>query len=231
MYQSWDSLTFLHWKYPASAVQPLIPAGLELELYDGAAWVGLVPFVLRGVRVEGLPRLPGFGAFPETNVRTYVRGPDGVTGVWFFSLDAARLTAVIGARTGFGLPYFWAKMNVNVQPGVVAYASRRIWPGPPAAMSAEIEPGEQIPPERLTSFDHYLTARFRLISVRRGACVSSRVEHAPWPLRRARLLRLEQNLVEAAGLPAPAGPPVIHYSEGVAVRVGAVERVQPKVRG
>jgi len=119
MEQSWESLTFLHWKYEPAVVQPLIGKGLELDLFDGAAWVGLVPFVLSGVRFGGLPVLPGFGAFPETNVRTYVRG--GATGVWFFSLDAARLAAVAGARASFGLPYFWSRMRVRRQGSVTHY--------------------------------------------------------------------------------------------------------------
>jgi len=223
MRQSWNLLTFLHWKYPASVVQSLIPAPLTLDLFDGEAWVGLVPFVLRGLRVDGMPFLPGFREFLETNVRTYVRDSDGEAGVWFFSLDAASLAAVLGARANFGLPYFWSQMRVSHRERSILYESRRRWPGRTAKCAVEIEPGETIAPEHLTAFDHYLTARFRLFAVRRGNLVAARVEHPPWPLKRARLARLEQNLMEAAGLPSPTGSPVIHYSDGVDVRVGAVQ--------
>jgi uncharacterized protein YqjF (DUF2071 family) len=213
--QRWSLLTFLHWRYAPQTVAPLIPAGLELELFDGAAWVGLVPFLLR---------VPGLGVFPETNVRTYVRAPGGTTGVWFFSLDAARLLAVVGARTTFGLPYFWSSMQVHQGPGSTIYQSRRHWPSKPAQLSAEVEIGEPIAPGCVTAFDHYLTARFRLYSRLCNHFVFAEVEHPPWPLQRGRLVRLEQNLVEAAHLPSPQGPPIVHYSEGVQVRVGPVRK-------
>jgi uncharacterized protein YqjF (DUF2071 family) len=229
MFQIWSRVTFLHWKYRASAIEPLLPRGLEPDLFDGAAWVGLVPFVLHLVRGNGAPVLPGLSQFPETNVRTYVRGPGGATGVWFFSLDAARLAAVLGARATFGLPYFWSRMRVRRQDGLVIYCSDRR-PGRPARLVAEVETGESIGPESLTVFDHYLTARFRLFSMLRGSFACAQVEHPPWPLKKARLLRLEQSLIEAAGLHSPEGPPVIHYSEGVAVTVGPVRKAGSAAR-
>ena len=107
----WDELTFLHWRFRREEVQRLLPAGLEVETCDGSAWVGLVPFYLR----VGAPRvrpIPWFSQFAETNVRTYVRSADGESGIWFFSLDAARLPAVLAARTTYWLRYFWADMGV-----------------------------------------------------------------------------------------------------------------------
>ena len=98
MRQTWRDLTFLHWPYDPSLVRPLVPAELELDLYDGAAWVGLVPFVITGLTHPRAPVLPWLSNFPETNVRTYVVDRKGRNGVWFFSLDAGRLAAVIGAR-------------------------------------------------------------------------------------------------------------------------------------
>ena len=105
MRQTWRHLTFLHWPYSPDLIRPLIPTGLALDTFDGEAWVGLVPFEIHGT--------PGIPHFPETNLRTYVIGPDGSRAVWFFSLDAARLLAVLGARVGYHLPYFWAKMCVK----------------------------------------------------------------------------------------------------------------------
>ena len=111
MVQHWEELTFVHWRYPADVVQKALPAGLEVETFDGSAWIGLVPFAMR-VRLPGSPSVPWVSEFPETNVRTYVRGPDGERGIWFFSLDAARLGAVVTARTTYRLPYFWSRMRV-----------------------------------------------------------------------------------------------------------------------
>src|SRR5581483_5061957 len=101
MLQSWCDLTFLHWRYPLEAAQALVPGPLQVETFDGSAWVGITPFVVRALRPPLLPSLPWISHFPETNCRTYVKGPDGHSGVWFFSLDAARAPAVMGARLGY----------------------------------------------------------------------------------------------------------------------------------
>jgi uncharacterized protein YqjF (DUF2071 family) len=105
MRQTWNDVSFLHWRYDPAVVRPLLPRGLELDVCDGAAWVGLVPFYISGLRP--------LSDFPETNVRTYATDRTGKSGVWFFSLDAARLLAVVGARAGYALPYFWARMRVT----------------------------------------------------------------------------------------------------------------------
>ena len=90
MRQTWRNLTFLHWRYPAEVVRRILPSQLTLDTFDGSAWIGLAPFVLAGVRPFGLPATPWISRFPETNVRTYVLGPDGQPGVWFFTLEADR---------------------------------------------------------------------------------------------------------------------------------------------
>jgi uncharacterized protein YqjF (DUF2071 family) len=221
MCQDWRTLTFLHWRYPPDAVQRLLPAGLEVDTFDGDAWVGLIPFLMDRVRTPWLPALPWLSRFPETNVRTYVRGPDGGSGIFFFSLDAARLPAVLTGRAGFGLPYTWSVMSVRHIDDAVAYHSRRRWPGPAGAhCDAQVEWGEKIPDDDLGPLDHFLTARFRLYSTFAGRLVAADVEHGPWPLRRAWLGHLRQNLIEVAGLPAPQGSPLMHASPGVRVRIG-----------
>lgn len=222
MRHRWATLTFLHWPYATADVQRLLPSGLTVETYDGRAWVGLVPFHMT-VRAARGPALPWASAFPETNVRTYVTGPDGSTGVWFFSLDAARLGAVTAARATFGLPYFWADMRVDRHGDTVRYVSRRRWPRPAARSDVAVEAGE--PYATLTDFDHYLTARFALWA--RGPAGGLRrtvAYHPPWPLRRATVRHLDTDLVTAAGLPAPAGNPLVHYSDGVDVRIGTPSR-------
>lgn len=221
MFQDWRVLTFLHWRYPVAVIQRLLPPGVEVETCQGEAWVSLVPFLMDRVRAPGVPALPWLSQFPETNVRTYVRGPDGRPGIWFFSLDATRLPAVVAGRSGFGLPYRWAAMSVRRSGDMIAYRSRRRWPGPAGAYcEAEIEMGEPIAEPDLDERDHFLTARFRLYSVFAGRLVAVDAAHEPWPLRRARLGRLRQNLIEAAGLPSPAGEPLLHASPGVPVRLG-----------
>jgi uncharacterized protein len=104
MFQRWRWLTFLHWSYGAETIRRLIPPQLTLDTYEGAAWVGLTPFLLTSLRPPLAPALPWISRFPETNVRTYVRGPDGEPGVWFFKLEAERLAAVAGARATYRHP-------------------------------------------------------------------------------------------------------------------------------
>ena len=222
MLQSWRRLTFLHWRYDPAVVQRLLPDGLAVDVFGNSAWVGLVPFQIYGLRPPGLPALPWLSHFPETNVRTYAVGPDGSRGVWFFSLDAARWPAVIGARTAYGLPYFWASMRVTRPAGCVRYESRRSWPRPAyESTDISIAPGQRCVPAELTDLDHFLTARFRLFTVLRGKLRFAPVEHPPWPLARAQVLQFRESLLEAAGLPRPAGEPLAHYSEDLLVRVGA----------
>jgi uncharacterized protein YqjF (DUF2071 family) len=169
------------------------------------------------------PALPWFTNFAETNVRTYVRGPDGREALWFFSLDAARLEPVLVARSTYSLPYMWSAMTVERDGPTVRYRSRRRWPGPtPAAAEITVDVGDPLAPAELGELDHYLTARWQLYTTLGPVLARSTVEHEPWPLHRAVVRELDSNLVTAAGLPAPAGEPVVHWSPGVRTRIGGL---------
>jgi uncharacterized protein YqjF (DUF2071 family) len=225
MLHRWDELTFLHWRYDPDEIQRLLPDGLRVHMFDGSAWVGLVPFVM-AVTVPGVPAVPWVSRFPETNVRTYAVAPDGSTGVWFLSLDAARLAAVITARVTYRLPYYWSRMNVAKVGNVITYRSRRRWPGLTRASSeAAVQIGDPYRPDELTDLDHWLTARFGLHANRLTGLRHARAAHQPWPLHRATVLDLDGELMTAAGLTPPVGPPLAHWSPGVAVRVSLPHRV------
>jgi uncharacterized protein len=231
MIQRWRQMSFLHWRFPVDAVQPLLPDGVTVHTFDGAAWVGLLPFLMDDVRPPRVPPLPWLSRFPETNLRTYVRGPDGRTGIWFFSLDAARLPAVAAARLSLGLPYCWSRMSVRADHDALVYRGRRRVPGPTGAgYDVRIRFGAAYREGELGPLDHFLTARYRLYSQLLGRLVAVDVQHPPWPLRRAELLGLRQDLTRAAGLPPPAGPPLLHASPGVQVRIGVPERAGARRR-
>lgn len=219
MVHSWDELTFVHWRFDPAAVQRLLPAGLTVETFDGAAWVGLVPFFLR-VGLPRVPPVPWLSRFPETNVRTYARSADGTSGVWFFSLDAARLGAVVVARTTYRLPYFWSKMSIERSGSTIRYRTARRLPRPRARSAVAVEIGERYQSTELSELDHFLTARWALFSAPRSGLHHALASHDPWPLHRARIIALEDTLVTAAGLPAPSGDPVVHYAPTVKVRIG-----------
>jgi len=217
MRQTWRRLTFLHWPYAPELIRPLLPPSFELDTFDGAAWLGLVPFEIFGT--------PVISRFPETNLRTYVIGPDGSRAVWFFSLDAARLLAVLGARIAYHLPYFWARITVASEGGTIRYRSRRRWPHHSAAMTdIVIQPGELYAPAELTARDHFLTARFRLYTISRRRLRFAQIEHSPWPLAHATVIEFRQTLTDALGLPPPAGAPLAHYSAELAVNIGRLVR-------
>lgn len=216
MLQSWRWLTFLHWRYDPELIRPLLPQQLTLDTYEGTAWVGLTPFVVRNLRPSRFPALPWISQFPETNVRTYVRGPDGERGVWFFTLEAGRLVAVIGARSLYHLPYRWARMRVRRKGQVVEYQSKRKRPFGAARTSVAIEVGG---PMAAGNFDHFLTARYRLYTLALRRLAFAQIEHLPWPLQEGRVLRLDQDLVENSGVPRPRGEPAVHFSENIDVMI------------
>jgi uncharacterized protein YqjF (DUF2071 family) len=222
MLQDWISLTFLHWPYSPAEIERFLPRGLTLDLFDGQAWVTLAPFLLRSLRPPWAPQLPWLSQFPETNLRTYVRGPDGEPGIWFFTLEAARLAAVAGARATFGLPYHWARMSVAVSGNRVDYSSTRHAGRRPARTRIRIETGDPLEPDDLAIF---LTARFRLYSVLHGRLSFADVYHEPWPFYHARASVLEQTLTDASGLASPRGSPLAQFSPGVHVKVGRLHNV------
>lgn len=222
--QYWGDLTMLHWPLDPALVAPLLPAGTVPDVLDGVTWVGLVPFVMSRVRIVGSPPLPHLSGFPETNVRLYaVDAASGRRGVVFCSLEAARLLPVVAARWSYRLPYLWARMSVRhgTRGGAptVAYETARRWPGPRGAGGlVRVRLGAPVPADELALF---LTARWGLFSTWYGGRTAfAPVDHPPWPLHRAELLDLTDDLVVAAGLPRPQGPPHVLWSPGIPVRIG-----------
>lgn len=228
MLQEWRNLASVHWRYPAEEVQRLLPPGFRVDTFDGSAWVGLLPFHMRRIRVPGTPPLGPLSTFPETNVRTYLVRPDGRRGVWFCSLDVTRLIPALVARATYRLPYCWAEMSIERTGDRWSYRSNRRWPRPPAGSTARssltVEVGAPVTGTELTDLDRFLSARWALGSTLRGPLWAD-VDHEPWPLRRARLIDADETLLRAAGLPDPEGEPHVLWSHGVSVRIGRPTRV------
>lgn len=222
MVQQWRDLAYVHWRYPADEVKALLPTGLDVDTFDGSAWVGLIPFSMRNIGLPRLPAVPYFGSFPEVNVRTYVRH-NGIPGVWFFSLDVNRLIPAVVARTTYFLPYCWGRAsNVRTDDCLATSVSRR-WPTR-AHTDIRIDIGDAI--EQPDDLSVFLSARWGLYSKGlRGNLRYAPVEHEKWPLHRASLVSLNDSLVTASGLSAPAGEPHVMFSPGVSVRIGLPRRV------
>ena len=217
MFQRWNWLTFLHWRYPRESVRALVPNELSLDTFDRAAWVGLTPFLLTSLRPPFVPPLPWISKFPEMNVRTYVTGPDGKPGVWFFTLEADRLAAVIAARVFYRLPYRWARIRVRRHEQRVDYQSERQSIVGPGQARISVVTG---PPIKASAFDNFLTARYRLYTTFGKRIAFAEIEHEPWPLQAAEVLSLHQNVIQNSGVPPPEGDPTIHFSRTLLVRIG-----------
>ncbi|MGW1783284.1 YqjF family protein [Streptomyces sp. NPDC002143] len=216
--QSWLDLAFLHWAADPADVAGLLPPGTVPDTLNGVTYVGLVAFRMHRVGWFRLPGVPYLGSFPETNVRLYSVDSHGRRGVVFRSLDASRLLPVAVARIGFRMPYVWSRMAIEADGDTVTYTSRRRWPGPRGARSRlTVRVGEQI--VEPTELEHFLTARWGMHSAFFGRPMFLRNAHPRWPLHRAELVECEEDLVTAAGLPAPVGEPVsVLYSPGVPAR-------------
>ncbi len=224
MRQQWGKLLFMHWRMDARQLRQLVPAELEIDTFDGSAWIGVIPFTMWGIRASFLPPVPGTSAFHELNVRTYVTYR-GVPGVWFLSLDAENKLAVWGARKFYSLPYFKARMALQQTRETITYSSmREDKRGAPAAFAATWTIGEKLQESQPGSREFFLTERYSLYSKHRGAVRRARIHHPRWPLQSAQLVSLESSMIEAQGLPVPEGEAFVHYAEKITADIWGLKK-------
>ena len=210
--QTWINLLFAHWPVPAEALQRVMPPQLSPDVREGSGWIGVTPFRVEGFRVHGTPPVPYLSGFCELNVRTYVT-VNGKPGIYFFSLDAARLAAVVAARRSYRLPYFHARMSVEIAGGEVHYRSRRISrDGPPASFAGRYRATDPPLDYPDGSLDRWLTERYCLYVVdRRGRILRGDIHHPPWPLQPA-AAEIELNTMAAPLGIELEGEPLLHFS-------------------
>lgn len=224
MSQWWRDLSFVHWPVDPERVAPLLPPGVRPDLYDGSAWVGLIPFRMVDAALGRGRPVPWLGTFLETNVRVYSVDDAGRRGVVFCSLDADRGAVVAGARVAFGTPYRWARMSERHDGRRHRYLTQRRGRGGPRTLLELETVSDVVEP---TDLELFLTARFGLHTTILGRTWWIPNTHGPWPLQRARVLRLEDELVAAAGLRGVSGSPpasVLH-SAGVRTEFGRPVRI------
>lgn len=231
MDQQWTDAVFLHWRIPEAVAAPFMPPGVVPDNFDGSAWVGLIGFRMQGAGLGRGPGIPYFGSFNEINVRLYSREPDGTRGVVFLSLDATRLAVVLAARAA-GIPYVWSRAGfrgagaVDPVPGVVpggsragsraGYWVRRFRGG--ARSDFAVAPESDA--EATDPLALHLTARFGLHTRFRGRTLYVPNTHTAWPLYRAELTQLEDQLVAAAGINVEGPPESVLFSPGVRTQFG-----------
>ena len=177
--QTWEDLAFLHWRVDPDLLRRLLPPEAPLDTWDGAAWLGIVPFRITNMRLRGLPPVPGLSTSPELNARTYVT-VDGRPGVWFFTLDASSRWLVEAAKRFYRLPYEHARMTCERRGEYVHYDSERgggvftaRYRGHGALFHAE--PG---------TLEHFLVERYCLYTADGGRLYRADIHHLPWDLQR-----------------------------------------------
>ncbi|MSR62839.1 MAG: DUF2071 domain-containing protein [Planctomycetes bacterium] len=225
MFQRWHDLLFAHWQVAPEVLRGELPGGLELELFEGQAWLGVVPFRMSGVRLRGTPALPGLAAFPELNVRTYVRHR-GKRGVWFFSLEAANRLAVRVARSWFHLPYFDAAMELVERGGEIHYRSRRTHRGAPAAeLVARYAPCAPVERAEAGSLEEFLTERYALFAHGPRGLSCGEIHHRPWPLQAARAVFEHNTMAGPLRLGLDAAPAHLAFARVLDVLIWAPRTV------
>ena len=227
MTMRWHDLLFLHWPVRPEVIRPLIPEGLELETFEGSAWIGIVPFRMTGVRRRYFPAVAAL-AFPELNVRTYVWTP-GRSGVWFFSLDAANRVGVRAARSFYGLPYHDARITTQSEGETVHYHSTRIdKTSAGAEFDGSYRPAGAVYRSAPETLDRWLTDRYCFYSVdHAGRLTYADIHHAPWPLQPAKVELRVNTMTDPLEIKLPNTPPLAHFARYLEVIAWGMVPVEP----
>jgi uncharacterized protein YqjF (DUF2071 family) len=221
MTQTWHDLLFAHWPIDVQQLRARVPAAFPIDLHDGTAWVGVVPFHMTNVAPRGVPSLPGISAFPELNVRTYVRVGDR-PGVYFFSLDAGSALAVRAARALLNMPYYTASMTVTPHASGVAYRSER----DAATFAGTYGPTGPAFAAREGSLEYFLTERYCLYNLdRHGRPYRLEIHHPRWPLQRAHADIARNTMAAANDLTLAAELPLLHFAKRLDVVAWLPERL------
>lgn len=222
MGQTWDDLLFAHWRVPEEALREVVPPQLPIDTYEGAAWLGITPFCVRGLRLRGTLPAPGLSTFPELNVRTYV-SVEGKPGIYFLSLDAGSSLAVSAARRGYRLPYFHSQIRIERDGEGTGYdLLRTSSDGPPAYFVGRYGGGEKLP-IRERSLERWLTERYCLYTLdSAGRIQRGEIHHPPWPLHSA-WAAIETNTMAMPFGIELEGEPLLHYSPRQDVAIWTIE--------
>ncbi len=224
MKQRWSRLLFLHWRVEPELLRSLLPAGLHLDLHDGGAWLGVVPFFMERIRPLPLPPAPWLSWFLELNVRIYAHDDSGLPGVWFLSLDCNQPVAVALARRFFLLPYEHARMRAGGPMTDTEYRCLRrgereeaVFRYGPKGTPRQAEPG---------SLEFFLLERYLLFSGRAGHLHHGQVHHPPYRWTEASCETWSTLPLKWNGLPEPGRTPdSALWAEPVDVEIFPLKRI------
>jgi uncharacterized protein YqjF (DUF2071 family) len=233
--QRWNDLLYAHWPVPIPEIAALLPDGLQVDTFQGSAWLGAVPFWMERLKFRGMPEMLGARNFPELNLRTYVRDQrTGTPGIYFFSIDSGSLLAVAAARCFSRLPYYWAEMGLEQRTErEFAFYSRRLLSSRSVIFQARyrgLGPTRRLAEARPGTLEFFLMERYCLFTRNRaGQPVRANIHTIPWPLEEAEAEIDQNGLAAAIGIQLENREPVLHYSRRLAIYIWPAELVRPKI--
>jgi uncharacterized protein YqjF (DUF2071 family) len=230
MGQTWENLLFAHWRVDEAALRQAVPPEIPIDTFDGSAWIAVTPFVVTGMRLRGVPPLPGTARFAEINVRTYAT-IDGRPGIHFFSLDTPNRLAVEAARRVYRLPYFRSRIDVRHDGGRVRYRSERADGGAARAdIDLEYQPLGPVRNAAPGTFEHWAAERYCLYTLDESRRVlRGEIHHGPWPLQAAAATVAINSMGEQIGIGLDDRP-VLHFARRQDVVFWLNERARPGAR-
>jgi hypothetical protein len=233
--QRWNDLLFAHWPLPPATLGALLPEGMAIDTFQGSAWLGVVPFWMDRVKFRGFPVIPWTGRMPDLSLRTYVRDQrTGTPGVYYFSLDAGSLLAVLAARAFYNLPYHWAEMSHEQRSErEFSFYSRRLFAGHAVRFQARFRglgPTHRTAGGDSGTLEYFLMERYCLFARdRSGHPIRANIHYVPWPLEEAEAEIERNDLVAEIGVRLPDQPPVLHYSRRLAVYIWPAQTLRTVV--
>jgi uncharacterized protein len=233
MTQRWNDLLLAHWPLPASTIAPLLPEGLQVDMFQSSAWLGIIPFWLDRIKVRGIPPVPGLRSFPDLCLRTYVREEQtGAPGVYCLSLDGNKLLAAAMGRALYCLPYYWAEMHLKQQTerDFLFYSRRRFTNRSVQfkALYRGLGPTRKSVDYCAGSLEYFLMERYCLYSSNRARqLIRTNLNHVCWPLEEAEAEIERNDLAAAIGIQLPEQKPVLHYARRMVLYLWPAELLRP----
>jgi uncharacterized protein len=218
MHQKWHNLLFLHWPVDPQVLRPFIPPQLEVDAFEGHAWIGITPFTLNDVHLTAIPPIPSLSSFHELNVRTYVHY-NGLPGIWFFSLDTSKVLPAVAARLFFMVPYFKAQIEFWQTADQFNFDLTRV--ASRARFRASWKTGVRLRDPDLESLAFFLVERYCYFAVENQSTYLTRIYHHPWILDEASILSLESTMIDILGIPQPTADPLAYFSGEQSVDIWA----------
>ena len=217
MKQTWSDLLFAHYPIQYEVLRKLVPEALLLDTFNGVCWVAVVPFQMSGVRLRGLPPVPGTDRFPELNVRTYVT-LDGKPGVYFFSLDADNWLAVKGAKTFYHLPYWYSEMQIKNNGNNIEFASKRR-SNSKIELACSYRPISQPFQATKGSFEEWMVERYCFYTLNSsGVPLRCEILHEPWVLQEAEAEFKHNTILSEQGIVVESEKPILHFAKKLEIR-------------